>query len=101
MQTFLTLLVSALAGLSLGQQQVEEANARNCPTVTATKSVCSTCIRAMCVIQKTVTCQRGCQTPLPTVYKSFPCGSPCPGGCGTFYTYKGCGKSTPTPAPKL
>ncbi|PFH62467.1 hypothetical protein XA68_13369 [Ophiocordyceps unilateralis] len=101
MRAFLAILVSFLAGSvsSLVQEAEGHRNARDCPTVTSTQSICSTCIRPLCVMQKTVTCKGGCSTPLPTVYKSYPCGSGCPGGCGTFYTYQGCGK--PTPAPRL
>ncbi|RDA86134.1 hypothetical protein CP532_3022 [Ophiocordyceps camponoti-leonardi (nom. inval.)] len=101
MRTLFAILFSALVGSVSLAQEVQEAQdaVYACPTVTSTQSICSTCIRPMCILQKTVTCPHGCHTPLPTVYKSYPCGGGCPGGCGTFYTFKGCEK--PTPAPKL
>ncbi|RDA94604.1 hypothetical protein CP533_2462 [Ophiocordyceps camponoti-saundersi (nom. inval.)] len=103
MRTVFAILGSALIGVSLAQDAAQEAKdanyPANCPTVTSTQSICSTCIRPMCVMQKTISCPHGCHTPLPTVYKSYPCGHGCPGGCGTFYTYQGCAK--PTAAAKL
>ncbi|RCI16047.1 hypothetical protein L249_3172 [Ophiocordyceps polyrhachis-furcata BCC 54312] len=90
MRTLFGLVFSTLVGsVSLAQEEAGRHHA--CPTVTSTLSICSTCIRPMCIVAKTVTCPHGCHTPLPTVYTNYPCGMRCPGGCGTFYTYRGWG----------
>ncbi|KAL2265109.1 hypothetical protein VTJ83DRAFT_6209 [Remersonia thermophila] len=65
-----------------------------CPTVTATRELCTTCPVPMCLGLATVTQSCGCPTPIPTVYLDFPCASGCAGvHCSTSYsivTVTGC-----------
>nr|RBR01542.1 hypothetical protein FVER53263_07203 [Fusarium verticillioides] len=54
-----------------------------CPTVTETATICSDCIRPMCLSLETVSSVCGCPESPATVTTSFPCGEDCPVGCGT------------------
>ncbi|KAF4446185.1 gelatinase b [Fusarium austroafricanum] len=56
-----------------------------CPTVTKTSTICSTCIRPMCITLSTVSSVCGCPDKAATTTVGFPCGKKCPGGCGTGY----------------
>ncbi|KAK1992250.1 hypothetical protein LX36DRAFT_543104, partial [Colletotrichum falcatum] len=57
-----------------------------CPTVFAQNTVCSTCVRPMCMEVSTISRLCHCPTQVPTVTQAFPCGGKCPGGCaGTHY----------------
>ncbi|KAF0317303.1 hypothetical protein GQ607_015430, partial [Colletotrichum asianum] len=68
-----------------------------CPTVTKTTSVCSTCIRPLCLGISTIYNLCGCPTAVPTTTAGFPCGVGCPGGCaGTEYIYA---SNTPSCSP--
>ncbi|KAK3360599.1 hypothetical protein B0T25DRAFT_535984 [Lasiosphaeria hispida] len=76
-----------------------------CPTVTATRELCTTCGVPACLGLSTVTQSCGCPTPIPTVYLDFPCASNCAGiWCSTSYDIvtgacSGPGVTLPTPAP--
>ncbi|KAK3386140.1 hypothetical protein B0H63DRAFT_474249 [Podospora didyma] len=50
-----------------------------CPTVTATRELCTTCPVPACLGLSTVTQSCGCPTPVPTVYLDFPCADNCKG----------------------
>ncbi|EGU79675.1 hypothetical protein FOXB_09788 [Fusarium oxysporum f. sp. conglutinans Fo5176] len=63
-----------------------------CPTVTETATICSDCIRPMCLTLETVSSVCGCPESPATVTTSYPCGEDCPVGCGTEYV-------TPTVTP--
>jgi hypothetical protein len=63
-----------------------------CPTVTKTKTICSDCIRPMCLSVSTVSSVCGCPATAATVTTAFPCGGDCPEGCGTEFV-------TPTVTP--
>ncbi|KAL8378381.1 hypothetical protein RB599_008271 [Gaeumannomyces hyphopodioides] len=60
-----------------------------CPTVTATATVCSTCLRLDCAVFSTIRSRCGCPAAVPTVTTAFPCGAgnaACAGiGCYTTY----------------
>ncbi|KAK4130821.1 hypothetical protein BT67DRAFT_389927, partial [Trichocladium antarcticum] len=57
-----------------------------CPTVTATRELCTTCAVPACLALATVTQSCGCPTPVPTVQLDFPCASGCGGlWCSTSY----------------
>lgn len=62
-----------------------------CPTVTATATVCSTCLRWDCAFFSTVRNRCDCPAVVPTVTTSFPCGAgaaACAGiGCYTTYRW--------------
>ncbi|KAF4120902.1 hypothetical protein GMORB2_2388 [Geosmithia morbida] len=61
---------------------------RSCPTITSTTSVCSTCMRPMCMATSTLTpgCEAVCRQAVATVYTHHGCEQECPGGCaGTQY----------------
>ena len=75
-----------------------------CPTVTATRELCTTCLVPACLALFTVTQSCGCPTAVPTVQLDFPCASGCGGlWCSTSYaivTASGCpGESITTLAP--
>ncbi|KAH7192940.1 uncharacterized protein B0J16DRAFT_67297 [Fusarium flagelliforme] len=56
-----------------------------CPTVTETETICSDCIRPMCLSLSTVSSVCGCPATAATVTTAFPCGGDCPEGCGTEF----------------
>jgi hypothetical protein len=57
-----------------------------CPTVTATRELCTTCPVPACLGLATVTQSCGCPVPIPTVYLDFPCSNGCSGiWCSTTY----------------
>ncbi|KAL0940116.1 uncharacterized protein CTRU02_206726 [Colletotrichum truncatum] len=59
-----------------------------CPTVYKTKTICSTCVRPMCLARSTISSMCHCPRRVPTRVVGWPCGGPCPGGCGgTEYIY--------------
>ncbi|KAI9898041.1 hypothetical protein N3K66_006401 [Trichothecium roseum] len=61
-------------------------NTPPCPTITHTTSVCSTCVRPMCMAIKTVTPGCGCPRDVAAAYTGWSCDQGCPGGCaGTEY----------------
>ncbi|KAK4149989.1 hypothetical protein C8A00DRAFT_18410 [Chaetomidium leptoderma] len=70
-----------------------------CPTVTATRELCTTCPVLACLALSTVTQSCGCPTPIPTVNLDFPCGEECDVlGCSTSYTIvtaSGCSDDVP------
>lgn len=57
-----------------------------CPTVTATRELCTTCPIPLCLGLATVTQSCGCPSTIPTVYLDFPCSESCKGVlCSTSY----------------
>ncbi|KAL2116257.1 hypothetical protein VTJ04DRAFT_8424 [Mycothermus thermophilus] len=58
-----------------------------CPTVTATRELCTTCPVPLCLGLVTLTQSCGCPATAPTVYLDFPCASGCSGiHCPTSYS---------------
>ncbi|RDA85863.1 hypothetical protein CP532_4899 [Ophiocordyceps camponoti-leonardi (nom. inval.)] len=92
MWKFLAIFVPSLIGLAFSPAQAAEAvtNPRDCPTVTSTRSICSTCLPLGCVIATRVPCHRDCVKPVPTMNTRFPCGERCPGACSTSYEFELC-----------
>jgi hypothetical protein len=57
-----------------------------CPTVTATRELCTTCPVPACLGLATLTQSCGCPSAIPTVYLDFPCADNCKGvWCSTSY----------------
>ncbi|KAK3681593.1 hypothetical protein B0T22DRAFT_472516 [Podospora appendiculata] len=69
----------------------------HCPTVTSTTARCSTCIRPACILLSTISNPCDCSKAVPTVFKSYGCGTTCPGGCDTGYVYATSTSSCPSP----
>ncbi|KAK3905383.1 hypothetical protein C8A05DRAFT_12787, partial [Staphylotrichum tortipilum] len=63
------------------------ASQTGCPTVTATRELCTTCPVPACLGLATITQSCGCPTPIPTIFRDFPCALGCSGiWCSTSYT---------------
>ncbi|KAK0636454.1 hypothetical protein B0T17DRAFT_651238 [Bombardia bombarda] len=58
-----------------------------CPTVSRTVDICSSCFTADCITTQTVTASCGCPEPLVTIFRSHPCALGCDGlgACATEY----------------
>ncbi|KAK3345824.1 hypothetical protein B0T25DRAFT_550454 [Lasiosphaeria hispida] len=70
----------------------------SCPTVTSTRTLCTTCVVPLCLGLATLTQSCGCST-AETVYLDFPCSGGCSQvGCSTSYAVvtasQGCATTT-------
>ncbi|KLU84640.1 hypothetical protein MAPG_03680 [Magnaporthiopsis poae ATCC 64411] len=89
----LAVLISCLAAMAASQLITSRVVPwrEPCPTVTATATVCSTCLRWDCAFFTTVSNRCDCPAAVPTVTTSFPCGdgaAACAGvGCYTTYRW--------------
>ncbi|KAL8289776.1 hypothetical protein RB600_004975 [Gaeumannomyces tritici] len=95
----LAVVVSCFGAITAGQLVTSSVNpwpdptppgAGGCPTVTATATVCSTCLRLDCAVFSTIRNRCGCPAAVPTVTTAFPCGvnSAACAGIGCYTTYR-------------